>query len=204
MRKPARRRPRKSSKKFNLSTQNLIVLLLTVLIIIMGANLYFNHFSGDASSSKKAADTTLRDKLRTAPPQSSSDSAKTASASPAPISKPNLIPQLSPDMPEPGQIHIQLLNGCGAKGLATRARLSLRKRGFDILTFGNAQAQDYSQTLVIARTSSPRSELAARRVANALGVTVDQIQIKEDLNLVDTDVTLILGADHTKLNLSTE
>jgi len=82
--------------------------------------------------------------------------------------------------------------------------LSLRKRGFDVLTFGNAQAQDYSQTVVIARSALPQGELAARRVANALGVTVDQIQIKEDPNLVDTDVTLILGADHTKLNLKTE
>jgi len=47
-------------------------------------------------------------------------------------------------------------------------------------------------------------ELAARRVANALGITVDQIKIQEDPHLVDTDVTLILGADHTRLNLSTE
>jgi hypothetical protein len=204
MKRPPRRRTRTSAKSRSISAQNLIILLLTVLIVITGANLYLNHFSGGPAQMAKSTGASLQQKLTTAPQKTIVDSTKTASSVPATLSKPDLVPQLTADMPEPGQIHIQLLNGCGASGLATRARLSLRKRGFDVLTFGNAQAQDYSQTVIIARSPLPKGEQAARRVANALGVTVDQIKIQEDPNMVDTDVTLILGADHPKLNLSTE
>jgi hypothetical protein len=203
MRKPPRRR-RPKARSRSLSIQNLIVLLLVVLIILTGANLYFNHLSGSNEATAPKTGATLKEKLTTAPRKTAADSAGSAAALPAPLSKPSLVPALTNDMPEPGKIHIQLLNGCGAKGLATKARLSLRQRGFDILTFGNAQAQDYKQTLIIARSPLPAGELAARRVANALGVTVDQIKIEQDPNLVDTDVTLILGYDYTKLNLITE
>jgi hypothetical protein len=203
MRKPARRR-RPTTKSRSLSIQNLIVLLLVVLIIITGANLYFNHLSGSSGTIAQKPAAALKEKLMAAPGKTIADSAGSASALPGPLSKPSLVPTLTTDMPDPGKIHIQLLNGCGAKGLATKARLSLRQRGFDILTFGNAQAQDYKQTIIIARSPLPAGELAARRVANALGVTVDQIKIEQDPNLVDTDVTLILGYDYTKLNLRTE
>jgi hypothetical protein len=203
MRKPARRR-RPATKSRSLSIQNLIVLLLVVLIILTGANLYLNHLSGSSGTTAQKRSVPLKEKLTTAPGKTIADSAGSASALPGQLSKPSLVPTLTADMPDPGKIHIQLLNGCGAKGLATKARLSLRQRGFDILTFGNAQAQDYKQTVIIARSPLPAGELAARRVANALGVTVDQIKIEQDPNLVDTDVTLILGYDYTKLNLSTE
>ncbi len=169
-----------------------------------GANLFLNYFSENSDQTATGSAAALKEKLTTAPPKTVADSSATSTSLPAQPPKPSLIPPLTADMPFPGDISIQLLNGCGVKGLATRARLSLRKRGFDILTFGNAQAQDYKQTLVIARSATPAGELAAKRVANALGVTVDQIKIEEDPHLVDTDVTLILGYDHTQLNLSTE
>jgi hypothetical protein len=203
MRKPVRRR-RPKAKSRSLSIQNLIVLLLVVLIILTGANLFFNHLSGNSGTTAQKTGAALKEKLTTAPGKTIADSAGSASALPGQFNKPSLVPTLTSDMPDPGKIHIQLLNGCGAKGLATKARLSLRQRGFDILTFGNAQAQDYKQTLIIVRSPLPVGELAARRVANALGVTVDQIKIDPDPNLVDTDVTLILGYDYIKLNLSTE
>lgn len=203
MRRPPRRR-RPSAKSRSISTTNLIILLLVVLIIISGTNLWLNHFSNTSSQAAKSSGESLKQKLTTAPPRTALDSSGSANAVAGAISKPSLVPSLTPDMPEPGKIRIQLLNGCGAKGLATKARLSLRQRGFDVLTFGNAQAQDYKQTVIIARSATTIGELAAKRVANALGVTVDQIKIEEDPNLVDTDVTLILGYDYLRLNLNTE
>jgi hypothetical protein len=207
MKKRSRRKSAATGKRSNLSLQNLIILLLAVLIILTGANLYLDHFSTDKAQpvQKNAASSKTGGKAAQ-PGNNAKNEGKTANADMVglPLSKPGEVPPLTADMPEPKNIRIQLLNGCGVPGLATRARTALRAQNYDILTFGNAQAQDYSKTQIIVRDTTPKSELAARRLANSLGLSSDQITTNVDPNLVDLDVTLIVGSDYKKLNLILE
>lgn len=48
-------------------------------------------------------------------------------------------------------IRIEVLNGCGTEGVAEQVASCLRDAGFDIVGTGNADAFDYTHTLVIDR-----------------------------------------------------
>jgi len=208
MRKPHKSRPRSGGGSSPVSLQNLIVLLLVILIIINFYHLYLDHLTG---KNKSAA---LQQRIAAAQPEKPATASEkpfrdTLKVSPgsmvAPsVQKPAPAPLLTADLPAPGEVQIQVLNGCGIPGVASRVRSVLRERGFDVLSFGNAQKQDYARTVVIARSELPFSERAARRVANSLGISADQVSVQTDLGLGDVDVTLILGSDYQKLNLKTE
>ncbi|RJP80914.1 MAG: LytR family transcriptional regulator [Candidatus Zixiibacteriota bacterium] len=208
--KAMRRRPRSRSAGGSLAgAQNLIILLLVVLIILTSANLYLDHFSPGAKPAapvKPPAETSQAARTAVVETPPARDTVKVAQAStviPA-VNLPAPVPLLTDDMPAPRDIHIQILNGCGTPGIASRVRGVLRQRGFDVLTFGNAKSQDFSQTRVIARTEDPSSLLAARRVASSLNISADRVSVEPDSKLVDTNVTLILGADHNEMDLTSE
>ena len=94
-------------------------------------------------------------------------------------------------------IQLEVLNGCGIPGLATKYTSSLRRYGFDVVETGNFDNFDLENTLVISRTGNMEN---ARRVAQALGVPEEQI-IREESSDFYLDVTLVLGSDYTSLNL---
>lgn len=94
-------------------------------------------------------------------------------------------------------IQLEVLNGCGVPGLATKYTSSLRQYGFDVVETGNFDNFDLENTLVISRTGNMEN---ARRVAQALGVPEEQI-IREASSDFYLDVTLVLGSDYTSLNL---
>lgn len=84
---------------------------------------------------------------------------------------------------------VQVLNGCGASGLARRVAEKLRDEGVDVVSVGNADSQDYAETLVLLR----RGDISvARRVARLLGGGVPLEQLDPTLLI---DVTVILGHD---------
>lgn len=187
-------------------TQNLIVLLLVVLIIISCYHLYLDHFAG-----RRVALTTKQDlgAVKSNPPSNpgsvaARDSLRVAPSSAAapPIQIP--APLRTPDMPDPKNVHLRILNGCGTSGVAGRVRNAMRNQGFDVLSFGNAQTQNYPKTVVISHSRPPYGELAARLVASTLGISADQITVQKKGDLGDIDVTVILGADFQKLNLAGE
>jgi hypothetical protein len=193
-----------ASRGSGLGTQNLIILLLVVLIILTSADLYLDHFARrDIPTVQKQPSTQTQANRTAALQQPARDTVKVAPAStvtPA-VQKPAPAPLLTDDMPAPRDIQIQILNGCGTPGIASKIRGVLRQRGFDVMTYGNAQTQDNSKTRVIARTGNNSSLLAAQRLANSLGISADQVSVDPDPNMVDIDVTLLLGADHSKLDL---
>lgn len=94
-------------------------------------------------------------------------------------------------------IQIEVLNGCGVAGVATRFTNALRRYGFDVVEIGNFDHFDVQQTLVISRSGDMAT---ARRVATALGVTEEQIlqQMSRDFYL---DITIVIGADFERLKL---
>src|SRR5512143_3928222 len=76
-------------------------------------------------------------------------------------------------------IQLDVLNGCGAKGVAGKMTAFLRANGFDVVEMKNYKTATVPRTLVVDRVGDLAS---ARRVASALGVPEGNIiqQINQD------------------------
>jgi hypothetical protein len=90
--------------------------------------------------------------------------------------------------PEGGgdRVRVQVLNATSVRGLARRATLHLRDRGFDVLEIGTATEQ-LDSTLVLDRSGHPAW---AARVADALGGA--RVESRPDSSRY-LDVTVLLG-----------
>ena len=95
----------------------------------------------------------------------------------------------------PRVIQLDVLNGCGAKGAASKFTNYLRSRGFDVVEMKNYKVSTIAKTLVVDRVGDMES---ARRVASALGVSDKNIvqQLNPDYFV---DVSVIIGSDQAKL-----
>ena len=93
-----------------------------------------------------------------------------------------------PDVNAPAdtRVRVQVLNATTLRGLARRATLHLRDRGFDVLEIGTAPEQRDS-TLVLDRSGHPEW---AKRVAEALGGA--RVESRPDSSRY-LDVTVLLG-----------
>jgi len=109
---------------------------------------------------------------------------------------------ITPEVPETQKIitqeviQLNILNGCGVSGLASKAKLYLRERGFDIVEIGNS-AQQYNKTTIIDRLGDKES---VRRLANAVGVPDSTIVTEIDSSLF-LRATLIIGNDYKNLKI---
>ncbi len=102
--------------------------------------------------------------------------------------------------PEPGvvdtappvsrtRIRVEVRNGAGLPGAAERVTELLRRRGFDVVDFGNADRFDHERTHVLDRVGNPGY---AREVAAILqGVPIESAP---DSSLY-LDVTVMIGRD---------
>lgn len=94
-------------------------------------------------------------------------------------------------------IQLEVLNGCGIPGIATRFTDTLRGFGFDVVETGNYDHFNVTNTFVISRSGQLEN---AKRVANAIGIPENQILIESSPDFY-LDVTLIIGSDYETLNL---
>jgi hypothetical protein len=90
--------------------------------------------------------------------------------------------------PEGVRIRVEVVNTTRTRGLARRATLFLRDRGFDVVSFSTGSPQRDS-TLVLDRSGHPDW---ARLVAAALGGAV--VEARPDTSRY-LDVTVLVGAD---------
>lgn len=106
--------------------------------------------------------------------------------------------------PEPGHpvsgphrhvIRVQVLNGSGEDGIASRVASFLREGGFQVVEVGNADRPDYFATLVVARRADTE---AARMVAHYLGGLP---VIRQAWSSEMAEVTVVLGSDRSRLHL---
>jgi hypothetical protein len=85
------------------------------------------------------------------------------------------------------RIKVEVLNATTTKGLARRATLFLRDRGFDVVAIGTAKEQREATT-VIDRSKHPAW---AQLIANAMGATVTS---RPDSSRY-VDATVLVGAN---------
>ena len=95
-------------------------------------------------------------------------------------------------------IQLEVLNGCGVSGIATKFTDKLRDYGFDVVETGNYDHFEVSNTFVISRSGQMEN---AHRVATALGISHEYI-LREQSPDFYLDVTLIIGSDYESLNLN--
>lgn len=88
------------------------------------------------------------------------------------------------------RIRVQVLNGTDVRGLARRATLMLRDRGFDVVETGNADSS-YDTTLVLDRSGHPDW---AARVGQAMGGA--RVEARPDSSRY-LDVTVLIGRSWT-------
>lgn len=84
---------------------------------------------------------------------------------------------------------VEVLNGCGVRGIAEEVAGGLRDEGFDVLFLGNAEDFEYSRTLVVDRCGD-RSKALAVRAALGGGRVIHQVG-----EAFFVDVTVIVGSD---------
>ncbi len=91
-------------------------------------------------------------------------------------------------------IKVEVLNGCGIKGIAAKASDFLRLQQVDVIRSDNADKYDYPNTTIIGRNENFES---LKIVAESLGLSVEnKTNIKHDPDeTLGVDVTVILGKD---------
>lgn len=89
--------------------------------------------------------------------------------------------------PSGERVKVEVLNATRTRGLARRATLHLRDKGFDVVEIGNASEQ-LDTTLVLDRSNHPDW---ARQVAAELGVA--RVESRPDSSRY-LDVTVLVGA----------
>jgi len=87
-------------------------------------------------------------------------------------------------------IRVEVLNGCGMSGMASRLGMFLRGQGIDVVNVGNAKNFNYRKTMVLARTGEPE---LAYQVARLIG-TEKVLSDPKDDSLAE--VTIIIGKDY--------
>ncbi len=91
-------------------------------------------------------------------------------------------------------IKVEVLNGCGIKGIAARTADFLRANHVDVVRSDNADNHNYPNTIIISRNENIES---LKAVSRSFGIALDDkthILIDPDESL-GVDVTVILGKD---------
>jgi len=93
-------------------------------------------------------------------------------------------------------VQIEVLNGCGAPGIADKFTNYLRQKGFDVVKTGNYESFNVPKTHVIDRKGNVH---LAGRIGGALGLKKSEV-ISEIHDLYMVDVTVVLGKDFRLLS----
>ncbi|MEW6686091.1 MAG: LytR C-terminal domain-containing protein [Candidatus Edwardsbacteria bacterium] len=92
------------------------------------------------------------------------------------------------------KIRVEVLNGTGVQDIAQRATTYLRQCGFDVVEWGNAENQNFPETVVVDRAEMSASN--AKLVARALHCKNVIPQIEHTSLL---EVTVVIGKDYAKI-----
>ena len=91
-------------------------------------------------------------------------------------------------------IQVNILNGCGAPGIAAKTQRFMRMRDFDVVEIGNHR-NEFDKSIIYDRVGNLSN---ARKVAYALGIDDSLVVSKVDSNLY-LQCTVVLGDDYKQL-----
>jgi len=92
-------------------------------------------------------------------------------------------------------IRVEVLNGSGEGGVASRVASFLKVGGFHVVDVKNADRFDYFATMVVERDEDPAP---ARAVARYLG---GPPVIRQARSSDEAEVTVVIGSDRSKLHI---
>ncbi|MBN2017308.1 MAG: LytR C-terminal domain-containing protein [Candidatus Cloacimonetes bacterium] len=88
---------------------------------------------------------------------------------------------------------MQVLNGCGKKGLARVVRNVLIEKGFDVLSFDNAEKFLYEKTVIVIRHMNYEK----------FDILYKEVPVKKIYRQINElsiyDFTVIIGKDYKKI-----
>lgn len=94
------------------------------------------------------------------------------------------------------KIRIDVLNGCGVRGLAGQAQTWLKRNGYRIRLAENADRHDYAKSLIQDRSGNM---VAARELALVLNIDQSQIIELKGSPSPFVDLTVVIGEDYKRL-----
>ncbi len=94
---------------------------------------------------------------------------------------------------EPSSIRVEVLNGAGERHLARIVSMELRRRGFDVIRFDNAE--DTLKNTIIFDRKSPDKKYA-EVLAKSIGCK--RVKFEPDPQRI-CEVTIIIGKDYKKI-----
>ena len=92
-------------------------------------------------------------------------------------------------------VRVEVVNGSGESGVASRAASFLRDGGFQVVEIRNAERSDYFASFVVARREDVTSAKVVSRYLG--GAPVIRQAWAPDLS----DVSLVIGSDRSRLRL---
>ena len=98
-------------------------------------------------------------------------------------------------LPQYSHIAIEILNGSGINGMATKYTDFLRLKGFDVISTGNADRMDFLETIIYTNDTT---ETTLMPVLGIMDFTKDKIEFTKSLR-PGTDIQIILGKDCNRL-----
>ena len=101
--------------------------------------------------------------------------------------------QISPAQVQ-NPIRIEILNGCKISGLAGKTADFLRGKGYDVRDFRNAP-RVYQKTTIFVRGADREM---GKKLALTIALPEEMIKMERDPDLVDVDVSLVLGKDYKR------
>lgn len=96
-------------------------------------------------------------------------------------------------------VSIDVLNGCGKKGIAHKMQLWLKKNGFKVRLAENADRHDYTKSFIQDRSGMAD---AAFELAGVLNILPDQVKLLEGQPSPYVDLTLVIGQDYKRLPIA--
>jgi hypothetical protein len=97
--------------------------------------------------------------------------------------------------PVPQKIQVEVLNGCGAFGVAKKTTDYLRNEDIDVVSMGNYKNFTVTNSMVIDRIGDRQS---AEKIAKILGISTDQIKSEVDESK-QLAASIVIGKDYKKL-----
>jgi hypothetical protein len=104
------------------------------------------------------------------------------------------IPEVSEEK-DSKPIRVEVLNGCGVAGIARRTADFLINKGYDVRDYKNADRRNYRNTKIYVRSDN-RADGEA--LAKTIALPDQYVILEPNPELVDVDVSLLLGRDHNQ------